>query len=116
MMNISRAICVCLIGLLVGHEAVDGRPNDSYEAVYKECMQMPDFRADDMALNVAYKKLMKALSPAKAAELKKAQLEWISVCRKMVKDEGRPHKNLELSTQARKEALEEMVAALERKK
>ena len=92
----------------------EASPKDSYEKVYKECMQMDDFKADDDALNAAYKKLIAALPPDKAAKLKADQKQWVKQCAQMVKDEGRPHKNLCIATIGRKEELEEMIAKLKK--
>ncbi len=78
-------------------------------------MQMGDFKADDDALNAAYKKLIATLPPDKAANLKAEQKQWVKDCAQMVKNEGRPHKNLCLWTIGRKEELEEMVAKLKKK-
>jgi uncharacterized protein YecT (DUF1311 family) len=75
---------------------------------------MSDFMEDDNALNAAYKKLMAALPPEKAAKLKADQKIWIKRCAQMVKNEGRPHKNLCIATIGRREELEEMVANLGR--
>ena len=91
---------------------LNASPKDSYEKVYNECMQMEDFKADDDALNAAYKKLIAKLPAADAAKLKQEQKDWIKECAKMVKDEGRPHKNLSIWTNSRKEKLEEMLVNL----
>jgi uncharacterized protein YecT (DUF1311 family) len=91
---------------------LNASPKDSYDKVYKECMQMADFQADDDALNAAYKKLMAKLPAPDAAKLKQEQKDWIKECAQMVKNEGRPHKNLCIWTNGRKEALEEMLKNL----
>jgi uncharacterized protein YecT (DUF1311 family) len=91
---------------------LNASPKDSYEKVYKECMQMDDFKADDDALNAAYKKLIAKLPAADAAKLKQEQKDWIKECAQMVKSESRPHKNLCNATITRKEQLEEMLKNL----
>ena len=73
---------------------------------------MDDFKADDDALNAAYKSLMAKLPASDAAKLKQEQKDWIKECAQMVKNEGRPHKNLCIWTNGRKEALEEMLKNL----
>jgi uncharacterized protein YecT (DUF1311 family) len=101
-----------VIPLLLSPIRTEASPKDSYAKVYKECMQMDDFKADDDALNAAYKKLMATLPAPEAAKLKQEQKDWIKACAQMVKDEGRPHKNLCIWTNSRKEKLEEMLRIL----
>ena len=101
-----------IFSLLLGPLPSEASPKDSHEKVYTECMQMGDFKADDDALNAAYKKLIAALPPDKAAKLKAEQKQWVKDCAQMVKNEGRPHKNLCLWTIGRKEELEEMIKKL----
>jgi uncharacterized protein YecT (DUF1311 family) len=92
----------------------EASPKDSYEKVYKECMQMDHFKADDGALNAAYKKLITALPPEEAAKLKADQKQWIKDCAWQVTNDGRPHKNLSRMTFSRKEELEEMLSKLKK--
>jgi len=103
-----------LISLLLSSLTAQASPKDSYEKVYKECMQMDDFKADDDALNTAYKKLIAALPPDKAAKLKADQKQWVKDCAWQVTNDGKPHKNLSRMTFSRKEELEEMVAKLKK--
>jgi uncharacterized protein YecT (DUF1311 family) len=103
-----------VLPLLLSPIRTEASPKDSYAKVYKECMQMEDFKADDDALNAAYKKLIAALPADKAAKLKAEQKQWVKNCEWQVKNDGKPHKNLSSMTLSRKEELEEMVAKLKK--
>jgi uncharacterized protein YecT (DUF1311 family) len=104
---------IAILASLASTSTSHASPKDSYEKVYKECMQMEDFKADDDALNAVYKKLMAKLPPAEAAKLKEEQKSWIKECAKMVKEEGRPVKNLIIWTAGRREKLEDMLKKIE---
>lgn len=107
-------ISALLIPLFSSPIKTEASPGDSYQKVYKECMQMGYFKEEDGALNAAYKKLIAALPPDKAAKLKADQKQWIKDCEWQVKNDGKPHKNLSNMTITRKEELEEMVAKLKK--
>jgi uncharacterized protein YecT (DUF1311 family) len=109
-----KKLLVLLSFATLGCGALLAGSKDSYEKVYKDCMMMDDFKADDDALNAAYKKLMAALPKEKAAKLKQEQRDWLKECSKMVKDEGRPHKNLCIWTTSRRERLEEALRNLKK--
>lgn len=107
-----RKLFIILFASTLASAALQAGSKDSYEKVYQECMMMDDFKADDAALNAAYKKLIAALPKEKVAKLKQEQRDWVKECAKMVKYEGRPHKNLCLWTIGRREALEQMLKEL----
>jgi uncharacterized protein YecT (DUF1311 family) len=112
-----KTTSIAIIGLLLSLPSNSmSSPGHSYSKVYKECMEMPDFKEDDDALNSAYKKLMKLLPPEKAAKLKAEQKEWVKGCKWTVENDGRPHKNLQSATVGRREQLEEMLSKLTKKK